>query len=126
MWRIKAYTNIWRVEKVFYKINDFKLPRPITFSQGMWFLGGFLFMLFFGKIPPLNLIDNFFIKNLGIPILLAIVMSKKTFDGKKPYSFLISFIRFIVSPKKRSRDKTKKLENVVIDSDITMVRSVRK
>jgi hypothetical protein len=49
MWRIKAYTNIWRVEKVFYKINDFKLPRPITFSQGMWFLGGFLFMLFLGK-----------------------------------------------------------------------------
>ena len=88
MKKIKSYTGIWNVEKVLYAINDFTLPFPVTFTQITWFVITEFAVILLGDLPPLSLIEGAFLKYFGIPVALTWFMSQKTFDGRKPYSFL--------------------------------------
>ena len=99
MKKIKSYTGIWNVEKVLYAINDFNLPFPVTFTQITWFVITEFIIILFGDIPPLSMIEGAFLKYFGIPVALTWFMSQKTFDGKKPYSFLKSQITYALRPK---------------------------
>ena len=99
MKKIKSYTGIWNVEKVLYAINDFTLPFPVTFTQITWFGITEFAVILLGDLPPLSLIEGAFLKYFGIPVALTWFMSQKTFDGKKPYSFLKSQITFALRPK---------------------------
>ena len=111
MKKIKSYTGIWNVEKVLYAINDFNLPFPVTFTL-------------FGDIPPLSMIEGAFLKYFGIPVALTWFMSQKTFDGKKPYSFLKSQITYALRPKITYAGKAVKLHKQTLNETITAVRSV--
>ena len=51
-------------------------------------------------------------------------MSQKTFDGKKPYSFLKSQITYALRPKITYAGKTVKLHKQILNETITAVRSV--
>ncbi|MCR1953161.1 conjugal transfer protein, partial [Clostridium sp. DSM 100503] len=86
--RIKTYTNIWRIEGILYSIYDIKLPVPVTYAQIGYLVFSFLFIIIFSDIFPLSIINNKLLKHFVIPIGFAWLMSKKTFDGKKPYSFI--------------------------------------
>ena len=110
MKKIRSYSSIWSVEKVIYAINDMPLPFPITFSQMAWFVACELAMLALGELPPLSMIDGALLKYFGIPVGLTWFMSQKTFDGKKPYSFLKSQITFALRPKVTYAGKAVKLE----------------
>jgi hypothetical protein len=123
MKKIKSYTSIWAVEKVIYAINDFQLPFPVTFSQMAWFVLTLLIMIVFGSIPPLSLIQGAFLKYLGIPIGVTWFMSKKTFDGKRPYGFLRSVILYVFRTKKTFAGKKIKMKKINDQSEITTVRS---
>ncbi|WP_270659832.1 conjugal transfer protein [Enterococcus thailandicus] len=123
MKKIKSYTSIWAVEKVIYAINDFQLPFPVTFSQMAWFVLTLLIMIVFGSIPPLSLIQGAFLKYLGIPIGVTWFMSKKTFDGKRPYGFLRSVILYVFRAKKTFAGKKIKMKKINDQSEITTVRS---
>ena len=48
----------------------------------------------------------------------------KTFDGKKPYSFLKSMLTYAVRPKVTYAGKAVKLEKEVFSEPVTAVRSV--
>lgn len=65
-----------------------------------------------------------FLKYFGIPVALTWFMSQKTFDGKKPYSFLKSQITFALRPKTTYAGKAVKLEKEVFSEPVTAVRSV--
>lgn len=123
MKKIKSYTSIWAVEKVIYAINDFQLPFPVTFSQMAWFVLTLLIMIVFGNVPPLSLIQGAFLKYLGVPIAITWFMSKKTFDGKRPYGFLRSVILYVFRAKKTFAGKKIKMKKVNNQSEITTVRS---
>ena len=124
MKKVKSYTGIWNVEKVLYSINDFNLPFPITFSQMAWFVLTEFVIILFADLPPLNLIEGAFLKYFGIPVALTWFMSQKTFDGKKPYSFLKSQITFALRPKVTYAGKAIKLKNQNFNTSVTAVRSV--
>ena len=117
MKKIKSYTGIWNVEKVLYAINDFNLPFPVTFTQITWFVITEFIIILFGDIPPLSMIEGTFLKYFGIPVALTWFMSQKTFDGKKPYSFLKSQIITYAG-------KAVKLHKQILNETITAVRSV--
>lgn len=123
MKRVKSYTGIWNVEKVLYSINDFNLPFPITFSQMAWFVITEFIIILFADLPPLNLIEGAFLKYIGIPVAITWFMSQKTFDGKKPYSFLKSIVAFAIRPKVTYAGKAVKLHSQNINKSITVVRS---
>ena len=109
MKKIKSYTGIWNVEKVLYAINDFNLPFPVTFTQITWFVITEFIIILFGDMPPLSMIEGAFLKYFGIPVALTWFMSQKTFDGKKPYSFLKSQITYALRPKITYAGKAVKL-----------------
>ncbi|BDU80839.1 conjugal transfer protein [Clostridium perfringens] len=123
MKKIKSYTGIWNVEKVIYAINDFQLPFPVTFTQMTWFVITLIVVMLFGDLPPLVMIDGIFLKYLGIPIGITWLMCQKTFDGKKPYSFLKSIILYVFRPKITYAGKAVKFKNETINENITVVRS---
>ncbi|MEL5938195.1 conjugal transfer protein [Tetragenococcus halophilus] len=119
MRRIKAYSKIWRIEKVLYKIEDWNLPRPVTFTQIYWFVSLFLAMLLFGKYPPFSFIDSFLIRSFGIPFMGAFLFSRKTYDSKPPHKYLLSMLRYAFVNKESSRSrkhslKKRKNDEVVI------------
>ena len=64
------------------------------------------------------------ISYFGIPVALTWFMSQKTFDGKKPYSFLKSMLTYTVRPKVTFAGKAVKLEKEVFSETVTAVRSV--
>lgn len=125
MKKIKSYTGIWNVEKVLYAINDFNLPFPVTFTQIVWFVLTEFFIIMFADLPPLSMIEGAFLKYFGIPIAFTRFMSQKTFDGKRPYSFLKSQITYTFRPKITYAGKAVKLHKQDFNETITVVRSVK-
>ena len=125
MKKIRSYTSIWSVEKVLYSINDFRLPFPITFTQMTWFVVSLFAVMILGNVPPLSMIEGAFLKYFGIPVALTWFMSQKTFDGKKPYSFLKSQITYALRPKITYAGKAVKLHKQILNETITAVRSVK-
>ncbi|UZW13053.1 conjugal transfer protein [Clostridium pasteurianum] len=123
MKKIRSYTSIWSVEKVLYSINDFKLPFPVTFTQMTWFVLSLFAVMLLGNIPPLSMINGTFLKYFGIPMAITWFMCQKTFDGKKPYGFLKSFIAYLIRPKVTYAGKAVKLHNQKMNEAITVVRS---
>ncbi len=123
MKKLKSYTRIWSVEKVIYAINDFRLPFPVTFNQMSWFVLSLLAVMLLGNLPPLSLIDGALLKYVGIPVGLTWFMSQKTFDGKKPYSFLKSVLTYSFRPKVTYAGKPIKLRRVKVNENMTAVRS---
>ena len=123
MKKIKSYTGIWNVEKVLYAINDFTLPFPVTFTQITWFVITEFAVILLGDLPPLSLIEGAFLKYFGIPVALTWFMSQKTFDGKKPYSFMRSVIAYALRSKVTFTGKPVRLKKYRENADITIVRS---
>lgn len=123
MKKIRSYTSIWSVEKVIYAINDVSLPFPITLIQMGWFVVSLLLVVAFADVPPLSLIGGAFLKYLGIPVGVTLFMSKKTFDGKKPYSFLRSVLFYLFRSKLTYAGKAVKLRKKQVNESITAVRS---
>lgn len=121
--RIKTYTNIWRIEGVLYSLYDIKLPVPITYTQIGYLVLSFLFIVMFSDTFPLSIINNPLLKYLVIPIGFSWFMSKKTFDGKKPYKFIISFIKYHFRNKLTTKSREINLRNVVVDCEIAILKN---
>ena len=125
MKEIKSYTIIWNVEKIIYSLMNINLPTPLTFTQIAWFMGVLFADIIFRNIPPLAWTDNVLLKYIAIPAGLTWLMSQKTFDGKKPYSFLRSVIAYYINPKVTYAGKIIKMENEQTEGIITVVKSFR-
>ena len=124
MKKIKSYMGIWNVEKVLYAINDFTLPFPVTFTQITWFVITEFAVILLGDLPPLSLIEGAFLKYFGIPVALTWFMSQKTWDGKKPFSFVKSYTAYLLRPKQTFAGKAVKFRKEKTGQPITAVRSV--
>lgn len=123
MKKIKSYTGIWTVEKVLYAINDMQLPIPVTFTQITWFVLTMFFVILFSGIPPLSFIESALLKYAGIPIAVTWLMSKNSFDDKKPISFLKSVISYHVRSKQTFSGKPIEVKKYSYSGTYTIVRS---
>ena len=124
MKKIRSYTSIWNVEKVLYAINDVNLPFPVTFTQIIWFVLTEFIIILFADVPPLSMIEDAFLKYFGIPVALTWFMSQKTFDGKKPYSYIKTMVLYALRPKVTYAGKAVNLHKQKFEETITAVRSV--
>jgi len=104
--KLRSYSSVWKVEQVIYSFGDAKLPTPVTVTQLLW----------------LAFIHNPLIL-CCIPFGVTWFMSKKTFDGKKPYSFLRSVIAYALRSKVTFTGKPVRLKKHRENVDITVVRS---
>ena len=124
MKKIRSYTSIWNVEKVLYAINDVNLPFPVTLTLITWFVLTEFIIILFADVPPLSMIEGTFLKYFGIPVALTWFMSQKTFDGKKPYSYIKTMVLFALRPKVTYAGKAVNLHKQKFEETITAVRSV--
>lgn len=123
MKKVRSYTSIWNVEKVIYAVNDMKLPIPLTFTQIKWLVVSFMAVLVFNQVPPLSFIENPLIKFIAFPILVTWFMSQKSFDDKKPFSFLGSVISYLFRAHVTYAGKPIKLKKQQQTFEITVIRS---
>ena len=80
------------------EVHEHTSVYQLTFTQITWFVITEFIIILFGDMPPLSMIEGAFLKYFGIPVSLTWFMSQKTFDGKKPYSFLKSQITYALRP----------------------------
>lgn len=103
MQTIKNWSKIWKIERVFYKVsNEISLPRPVTQTFLTWFVIGFVLSLKMKGIFPF-MFSSALVNHLGVPFGIAFLLNKRTFQGKKPYNFLLSIVLFWVRPKRTRR-----------------------
>ncbi|EAF3529880.1 conjugal transfer protein [Listeria seeligeri] len=125
--KIKSYTGIWNVEMVLHAIGDLKLPFAVTGSQIVWFVVLMLIMITLNDVPPFNFTQSVLFKDIAIPFALTWFVSKKTFDGKKPYSFLLSIISYYARRKVTTKQRAVKLnQRFIIEEEIPIIRTTRR
>ena len=112
------------MEKVLYAINAVNLPFPVTFTQITWGVLTEFIIILFADVPPLSMIEGAFLKYFGIPVALTWFMSQKTFDGKKPYSYIKTMVLYALRPKVTYAGKAVNLHKQKFEETITAVRSV--
>ena len=122
MKKLKSYSSVWKVEQVIYSFGDAKLPTPVTVTQLLWLAASGVLVFSFREVPPLVFIHNPLIL-CCIPFGVTWFMSKKTFDGKKPYKFLQGVIAYALRPKVTFAGKPVRLRKRRENADITIVRS---
>ena len=91
-------------------------------TQLLWLAASGVLVFVFRKVPPLAFVHNPLI-SCCIPFGVTWFMSKKTFDGKKPYSFVCSVIAYALRPKVTFTGKPVRLKKHSENADITVVRS---
>lgn len=123
MKKLRSYSSIWKVEQVIHSFGDAKLPIPMTVTQIIWFISMELAVVMLKNVPPLSFTDNPLFLYGCIPTGVTWFMSKKTFDGKKPYSFVCSVIAYALRPKVTFAGKPVRLKKHRENADITVVRS---
>lgn len=124
MKKLKSYSSVWNFERVLHTVENIKLPMPVTFSQIGWAVGTFLVNLFIlSKLPPLCDCSNVIIKYFAFPVGVTWFMSKKTFDGKRPYSYLKSVLLYFMRPHLTYAGKQVKYGKETLCESITIVKS---
>ena len=122
MKKLKSYSSVWKVEQVIYSFGDAKLPTPVTVTQLLWLAASGVLVFMLRRVPPLAFVHNPLIL-CCIPFGVTWFMSKKTFDGKKPYSFMRSVIAYAIHPNVTFAGKPVRLKKHRENADITVVRS---
>ncbi len=101
-----------------YAISDVNLPFPVTFQQIGCFFAGLVIVLF---VPVFELIGNPLIRYFALPGVFAWGVTQKTFDGKKPLSFLKTVILYCFRPKVTFAGKPVKCKKRKEQGEITAV-----
>ena len=123
MRQVQSYSGVWGFERVMHMVGNVRLPIPLTFAQIGWLTGTCLVdVLILVNIPPLCFVDNVILKYLLLPIGLTWFMSKKSFDGKRPYSYLKSVLLYFMRPHVTYAGKKVTYGKEKIEENVTIVR----
>ena len=79
-----------------------RLPFPVSFRQLEVFTTALFLMVVISKVPFVAILSPV-VRYLMIPGLIAWYLTKQRLDGKPPLRWLLSWIRFALSPKRLNR-----------------------
>lgn len=105
MRRLRVYNNVFKIEKTVYSIQGINLPVPVSYRQMAFFVATLFIMILLNMLPPLNLVNFYLLKFIGIPVLSAWFFTKQTLDGKAPHRFLWRYFEHYFSPHRFARYK---------------------
>src|SRR5690606_20697733 len=113
-------------KRFFYHIDRFKLPRPVTFLQALYFIVSLFIVILLNGIAPfvLGWIPSTLVHYFIIPGLMAIYLSKVKYDGKAPHKWVYTQIRYLLSHKYINRYKPADKPGNKSYSGITTVREL--
>lgn len=99
MTRFPTYQAVWSWERRIYRIEQIRLPMPVTFR---W-LGAVLGALVV-TIPLNSLLDPLLpwapVRYVLLPILLANWLTKAKLDGKPPLAWVTGVVAYLFVPKR--------------------------
>lgn len=110
MIEIRSYTNVWKVERMLYAINDYHLPRPVPYSTALWFGSAFFASFVLAGFPPF-LFESGAMNHFGIPGVFAWIMGKLKIDGKNPLGVVVSLLRYTLRPQATVRGKEAEIKD---------------
>lgn len=123
MREVRSYSNVWKVERMLYGVNDYHLPRPVPQSIAITFAVFFVLSIFLKGYPPFVFGSSFVTNSLGVPVLLTWLVNKLKPDGKTPVGFVYSWFRYMVMDKNIVRGKVAVVEDYMYcDTCITIGR----
>lgn len=96
---VRAYDDLWKVEKRLYRVEDIEIPGSPLYSQIAFFFVGLGIVVGILAVFGMNNYEGILVKYIALPVLFSMFMTKKTFDGKRPDRYLWSLIRFYFSPR---------------------------
>lgn len=107
---IPVYKRVWKVERYLYRIDRFKLLRPVTYWQIGYFFISVIAMYLLSKYVGIFNFVPVLVRYIVIPIGLAYYLSKARHDGKAPHRWIYGYARYLLSPRyyNRYRRITKK------------------
>ena len=118
MRKIRSFTGIWRVQKILYAVGDRNLPVPLPFAWVAWFVATFAIMLLLGGFLP-------GLWRYGvIPVGIATIMGRLSFEGKRPDRFLRSVISHLLGSKLTFAGKAVRPQKTKADIRVTAIRRV--
>lgn len=100
--RLRTYRQIWNQDRVIYQIERVRLPFPVSFRQAGVFGAAALFMVLLSRIPLVAAIPAL-TRYVLLPVAVTWFLTKQRLDGKPPLAWLISMLKYSLSPKRLNR-----------------------
>lgn len=120
---IRSYTNVWDVERMIYGVRDFHLPRPVRMSSFVVFVALLLLSLRLKGFPPFIFTDSVLMNHIGVPFLIAWLLGRMDFDGKKLPGIFRSLTLWLIRPRAVVRGKPVRMRDLYYkDVWVTIVR----
>ena len=123
MEKVRSFFNIWTVPKFIYSFGDLSLPFPLRSGAVLWSVISASVIIVLGGHPFL-FIDSFFIRHLGIPVLIGYVMSRPMFEGRRPDRFVLATFSYLFRSKQTYAGMPVTLGSHKANQKITAVRRV--
>lgn len=120
---IRSYTNVWDVERMIYGVRDFHLPRPVRMSSFGVFVALLLLSLRLKGFPPFIFTGSVLMNHIGVPFLIAWLLGRMDFDGKKLPGIFRSLTLWLIRPRAVVRGKPVRMRDLYYkDVWVTIVR----
>jgi len=100
--RLRTYRQVWTQEQVIYQIERVRLPFPVSFSQAGVFAAAVLVMVLLSRLLLLSSV-SWVLRYAVIPGAVTWFLTKQRLDGKPPLRWLLSMLRYALSPKRLNR-----------------------
>jgi hypothetical protein len=100
--RLRTYRQVWSQERVIYQIERVRLPFPVSFRQAGVFGASVAAMLVLSRIPPVAALPGL-ARYVLLPFAVTWFLTKQRLDGKPPLAWLVTMVRYAISPKRLNR-----------------------
>lgn len=100
--RIVTFDAVWGLKKVFYHIERFRLPIPVSLSELLIVILLEVFFIFMSNFAWIAVIPPAF-RYAIIPFGAAWLLSRVDLEGRPPYQYLWSSLTFALTHKLWSR-----------------------
>lgn len=100
--RLRTYSQVWRLERVIYRIERVPLPFPVTVTQVGVFAGALVVMVILTRLGltaglPVT------VRYALAPGLAAWFLTRQSLDGKLPHLWLAGMAAYLLGPRRLGR-----------------------
>lgn len=100
--RLRTYRQVWIQERVIYQVERVRLPFPVSFRQAGTFGATILAVALLSRLPGIAQMPPL-LRYLVIPGVITWFLTKQRLDGKSPFRWLLTMLRFLLGPKRLNR-----------------------
>lgn len=102
-YQIRTYKKVWKFERILYRFDRFRLPRPVTVWQLVYFFIGIILVVVIQNNTGLLSFVPDLVRYIGIPVGFSWFLSKVKLDGRHPFRWLVAMVLYLFEPKAINR-----------------------